>query len=63
MKGALGMGHLSLKWLTGEGLEGGFLYWGPWVMKVRFWRWAVLFMGAQLGYLDWARVLGNLTDD
>jgi hypothetical protein len=37
MKGALGMGHLSLKRLTAEGLEGGLLYWVPWVMKERLW--------------------------
>jgi len=29
MKGALGMGHLSLRRLTAEDLEGGFLYWVP----------------------------------
>jgi hypothetical protein len=38
MKGTLGMGSLSLKWLTGEGLEGGFLYRGPWVMNGIVWR-------------------------
>jgi hypothetical protein len=27
---ALGLGRFSLKRLTAEGLEGGFLYWGPW---------------------------------
>jgi hypothetical protein len=27
MKGVLGMGHLSLKTLTAEGFDGGFLYW------------------------------------
>ena len=32
MKGALGLGCLSLKRLTAEGLEGGFVYWVPWVM-------------------------------
>jgi hypothetical protein len=30
MKVAVGMGRLSLKRLTKEGLEGEFLYWGPW---------------------------------
>jgi hypothetical protein len=31
MKGALGMGRLTLKRLSGEGLERGrLLYWGPW---------------------------------
>jgi hypothetical protein len=29
MKGALGMGHLSLKRLTEEGLKEGLLYWVP----------------------------------
>jgi hypothetical protein len=29
MKGALGMGHLYLKRVTAEGLEGGLLYWVP----------------------------------
>jgi len=33
MKGALGMGHLSLKRLTAEGPH----YWVPWVMKGRLW--------------------------
>jgi len=28
--GALGMGHLSLKRLSVEGLEGRLFYWGPW---------------------------------
>jgi hypothetical protein len=32
MKGALGMELLSLKRLSVEGLKGGLLYWGPWVM-------------------------------
>jgi hypothetical protein len=43
MKGALGMGRLSLKRLTAEGLEGGLLYWVPWVMKERLWGWVSLF--------------------
>jgi hypothetical protein len=62
MKGALGMGRLSLKRLTAEGLKGGFLYWGPWVMKGRLWRRASLFMGAQLGNLEWAHLSGTLRD-
>jgi len=33
MKGALGMGRLCLYRLTAEGLEGGLLYWVPWVMN------------------------------
>jgi len=33
MKGAIGIEHLSLKRLNGEGLERGLLYWGPWIVK------------------------------
>jgi len=33
MKGALEMGCLSVKRLTGEGLKGGLIYCGPWVRK------------------------------
>jgi len=62
LKRALGKGHLSLKRLTAEDLEGGLLYWGPWVMRRRVWRWASLFMGAQLGKLEWAPLLGTLRD-
>ena len=32
------MGRLSLKWFTGEGLEGGLFYWGFLLMKGRLWR-------------------------
>jgi len=32
------------------------------VMKGRLWEWASLFMGAQLGNLEWARLLGTLGD-
>jgi hypothetical protein len=56
------MGCLSLKGLTVEDLEGGFLYWVPWVIKRRLWEWASLFMGAQLGNLEWARLPGTLRD-
>jgi len=35
MKGAVGMDCFLLKRLTAEGLEGGLLYWGPWIMKGR----------------------------
>ena len=52
MKGVLGMEHLSLKRLSEEGIEGGLLYWVPWVMKGRLWGWASLFMGAQMGDLE-----------
>jgi len=45
MKGALGMELLSLKRLSAEDLEGGLLYWGPWVMKGRLCGRAPLFMG------------------
>jgi hypothetical protein len=56
------MGCLSLKRLTEEGLEGGFLYWVTWVMKGRLWGQASLFMGAQLGNLEWAHLPGTLRD-
>jgi len=62
LKRALGKVHLSLKRLATEGLKGGLLYWGPWVMKGRLWRWESLFMGAQLGNLEWAHLLGTLRD-
>jgi len=62
MKGSLGMGHLSLKRLTAEGREGGLLYWVTWVMKRSLWGQASLFMGAQLGNLEWARLLETLRD-
>jgi len=39
--------------LSEEDLEGGLLYWGPWVMRERLWRWISLFMGSQLGNLAW----------
>jgi hypothetical protein len=51
MKGALGMGRLSLKKLNVEDFEGGLLYWGPWVMKGSLWGQASLLIGAQLGNL------------
>jgi hypothetical protein len=53
---------LSLKRLTAEGLKGVLLYWGPWVMRRKLWRQASLFMGAQLGSLEWAPLLGTLRD-
>jgi hypothetical protein len=59
MKGALGKGRPSLKRLTAEGLERRLLYGRPWVMKGRLWRRASLFMGTQLGNLEWARLLGT----
>jgi len=62
MKGALGMGRLPLKRLNAEDLEEGLLYCGPWVMNGQLWRWASLFMGAQLGNLEWDHLLGTLKD-
>jgi hypothetical protein len=62
MKRALGVEWLSLRRLSAQGIEGGLLYWGPWVMKGRLWGWASLFMGAQLGNLEWACLPGTLRD-
>jgi len=62
-KGGCKKGRLPLKRLTAEGCEGGLLYWLPSVMKGRPWGRASLFMGAQLGYLEWARLSGTLRDD
>jgi len=59
----LGIGRLSLKRLTAEGLEGGFLYWAPWVSKGWLRGRESLFMGAQLGDLEWALLPGTLTDE
>jgi len=42
---------MSVKRHTAEGLKGGLLYHGPWVMKGRLWGQVSLFMGAQLGNL------------
>jgi hypothetical protein len=57
------MGHLSLKRLTAEVLEGGLLYWASWVMKGRLRGWESLFMGAQLGDLEWALLPESLMDE
>ena len=54
--------RLSLKRLTAEDLEGGLLYWVPRVMKGRLWGQASLFMGAQVGNLEWASLQGTLRD-
>ena len=62
MKGALGMGRFSLKRLTAAGLEGRLLYGVPWVKKERLWGRASLFMGAELGNLEWARLPETLRD-
>jgi hypothetical protein len=56
------MGRLSLKRLTAEGLKEGLLYWVPWVMKGRLWGQASLFMVAEFGNLERARLPGNLRD-
>jgi hypothetical protein len=53
---------LSLKRLSAQGLWGGLLYWGPWVMKGRLWGQASIFMGAQLGNLEWAHLHRTLRD-
>jgi hypothetical protein len=51
---------LSMGPLLGEpGGEGSSFAGGP-VDYERLWRWASLFMGAQLGNLEWARLLGTL---
>jgi hypothetical protein len=55
------MGHHTLKTHCRE-LEGTLLYWGLWVMKGRLWGWAFLFMGAQLGNLEWSCLLSTLRD-
>jgi len=59
MKRDVGMGRLSLKRLTVEGLKGGLLCWVPWVMKGSLWGWASLFMGAQLGNPEWVCLSGT----
>jgi hypothetical protein len=62
MKGALGMGHFSLKRLTAAGLKGRLLYRVSWVMKERLWGWESLIIGAELGNLEWARLPETLRD-
>jgi len=39
-----------------------FLCWALWVMKERLWGRASLFMGAQVGNLEWAHLLETLRD-
>ena len=58
MKWALGM-NVSL---CEEAHCGRLLYWVPRVMKGRLWGRASLFMGAQLGNLEWARLPETLRD-
>jgi len=60
LKWALRKGRLSLKRVTAEGLEEELLYWGPWAMNGKLWRHASLFVGAPLGNLEWAHLLGTL---
>jgi hypothetical protein len=59
-EGALGVEPVSMKRLSAEALEGGFLYWEPWDMIGRLWGRASLFMEAQLGNLEWGRLPGTL---
>jgi hypothetical protein len=54
--------RLSLNRLNEEGLERGLLYWGPGVIKGRLRGRASLFMGAQLGNLEWACPSGTSRD-
>ena len=58
MKGAVGMGHLSE-----EAHCGSILCCVHWAMKGSLWGRASLFMGAQLGNLEWARLPETLRDD
>jgi hypothetical protein len=41
-----------------ESFEGGLLYWVLWVMKGRLWGQAYLFIGPQLGNLEWVLYRG-----
>jgi hypothetical protein len=59
MKGPLGMGRLTLKRFTEEGLKGGLLYWVPWIMKGRLWRQVSLFIGGSVGQPE----VGSSTGD
>jgi hypothetical protein len=51
-----------MKRLTAAGLEGRLFYWVLWVMKERLWGRASLFMGAELGNLEWACLPKTLRD-
>ena len=61
---------VSCKWGPKQGIPlygssfgvpgGGSLSGGPEGCEGRVWRWASLFMGAQLVKLEWARLLGTL---
>jgi hypothetical protein len=48
--------------LTAESHKGRLLHWEPWVMNERFLGRTSLFMGAQLGNLQWACLPGTLRD-
>jgi len=48
--------------MVGEPAGGAPLLGAPEVMKGRLWGRASLFMGAELGNLEWAQVLGILED-
>jgi len=53
---------LSMGALLGEYGGGAPLLRALMVMKGRLWGWASLFMGAQLGNLEWAHLPGPLRD-
>jgi hypothetical protein len=60
-KGALVTGHLSLWQLCWGNRGGGVPLLGALtVTRGGLWRWASLFMGSQLGNLEWAHLLGTL---
>ena len=52
--------HCSMGALLGEPGRGALLLGAQKVTKGRFWGWASLFMGAQLGNLEWAYLPGTL---
>jgi len=61
LKGGSGNGaSLSMGALLGEPGGGAPLLRTLKVMKGRLWGWASLFMGAQLGNLEWANLPGTL---
>jgi hypothetical protein len=51
---------LSMGAMLGEPEGGAPLLGALKVMKGRLWGWASLFMGVQLGYLEWAHLPGTL---
>jgi len=54
------MGHLPLWELLGEPGIGAPLLRALKVMKGRLWGWASIFMGTQLGNLEWDQLSGTL---